>query len=117
MQRFFAQWIAASIALGAAAWILPGVHIESLPALAVGALALGFMNAVVRPVLQFLSFPITIATLGLFYFVVNGVAFALAAWVVPGFNVDTCSAAVLAPVIVGAVSWLIGGGTDDDDDD
>jgi putative membrane protein len=116
MRRFLTQWLAASIALGGAAFILPGVRIGGALPLIFGALALGFINAVVRPVLQIVSIPLTVMTLGLFYFVVNGIAFALAAAVVPGFHVDTCSGAILAPVIVAAVSWLIGVSNDHDHD-
>ena len=79
MNRFLTHWLVTALALGAAAWILPGVMVTSLPALLVAALALGLINAVVKPVLVVLTLPITIVTLGLFYLVVNGTAFALAA--------------------------------------
>ena len=82
MTRFLAYWLTTAIALGAAAWILPGVSITSAPALAVSALVLGMVNAVVRPILVVLTLPLTFLTLGVFYLVVNGVAFSLAAWLV-----------------------------------
>ena len=55
--------------------------------LLVAALVLGFVNAVVKPILVLLTLPITVMTLGVFYLVVNGMAFALAAWLVLGFTV------------------------------
>ena len=52
---FFAHWLTTAAALGAAAWVLPGVQVDSLAALAVSALVLGFVNAIVRPLLVLLT--------------------------------------------------------------
>ncbi len=114
MPRFFAHWIITAIALGVAAWILPGVHVSSLIALVVAGLVLGLINAVIRPVLVILTLPITVLTLGLFYLVVNGIAFGLAAWLVPGFNVDSLGWAVLGALVVGLVSWFAGASARED---
>ncbi len=107
MARFFTHWILTGLALWVTAWILPGVTIRSLGALAVAAIVLGFVNAVIRPVLLILTLPITILTLGLFYLVVNGLAFALAAWIVPGFEVASFWWAVAGALCVSAVSWFV----------
>ena len=108
MTRFLAYWLTTAIALGVAAWILPGVSITSAPALAVSALVLGMVNAVVRPILVVLTLPLTFLTLGVFYLVVNGVAFSLAAWLVTGFEVRSFGWAVLGAILVGLVSLFIG---------
>ena len=108
MAWFLVNWLTTALALGAAAWILPGVTLASLPALAVAALVLGIVNSVVKPVLVVLTLPLTVLTLGLFYFVVNGLAFALAAWIVPGFEVRSFGWAILGALLVGAVSMFIG---------
>jgi putative membrane protein len=107
MLRFLAYWGGMAVALAVAAWILPGVHLASPVAWLVGALVLGVMNALVRPILTFLTLPITVLTLGLFYLVVNGVAFALSAWLVPGFTVDSFGSAIVAALLVSLVSWFI----------
>ena len=109
MRRFFLHWITVAIALGATAWVLPGVRVESWPALAVAALVLGLINAVVRPLLVLLTLPITVITLGLFYFVVNGLAFAFAAALVPGFEIRSFIWAILGAMLMGVLSWFIGG--------
>ena len=108
MSRFLTHWLIVGIALAAAAWLLPGVQISSWPALAIGALVLGFVNAVVRPVMVLLTLPITMVTLGLFYLVVNGAAFALASALVPGFEVEGCGWAILGALLVSLASWFIG---------
>ena len=109
MTRLLMMWLCASLALGAAAIVLPGVRISNPTSLVVGAAALGLINVTVRPVLRWLTWPITWMTLGLSYYVINGVAFALAAYLIPGFRVDSCSAAMLAPFIIGTASWLLSG--------
>jgi len=108
MTYFLVHWLTTALALGVCAWILPGVEVTSLPALLVAALVLGFMNAVVKPILVVLTLPITVLTLGLFYLVLNGLAFALAALLVPGFVVAGFGWAILGALIVGLVSWFIG---------
>jgi putative membrane protein len=106
MARFVLHWLITAVALGVAARLVPGIHIASGAVLVVAALILGFVNAVVRPVLVLLTLPLTILTLGLFYLVVNGVAFGIAAALVPGFSVATLGAAVLGSLVVALVSWF-----------
>lgn len=108
MSRFLVHCLVVALALAATAYILPGVDVASWVALAVAALVLGVVNAVVRPILTLLTLPVTILTLGLFYLVVNGVAFALAAWVVPGFSVAGFGWAVLGALLVSLFSWFVG---------
>src|SRR5437867_2074653 len=108
MGRFLMHWLTTGLALWVSAWIVPGVSIETPAALLVAALILGFINAILRPILVILTLPITIVTLGLFYLVVNGAAFALAAWLVPGFGVDSIGWAILGALVVGLISWFIG---------
>jgi putative membrane protein len=95
-------------ALLVADWALDGVVVSSLPALLLAALALGLVNGLVRPLLVLLTLPLTVVTLGLFYLVVNGVAFALAAALVPGFSVTSLGSAILAALVVALVSWIFG---------
>ncbi len=108
MKRFIIHLLMIAVALWVTAYILPGVQVASWQALAIAALVLGFINAIVRPILVLLTLPITILTLGLFYLLVNGFTFLLASWVVPGFEVTTYWWAVLGALIVGLISWFIG---------
>lgn len=108
MRRFLVHWLVTAVALAVTAWVVPGIHVVTVPALLGAALALGLVNAVVRPVLVFITFPITLLTLGLFYFVVNGAAFGLAAALVPGFSIDGFGWAMLGAIVVGVTSWVVG---------
>lgn len=107
MSRFLLHWLTTTIALAVAVWILPGIHVASPVALIVAALVLGLVNAIVRPILVLLTLPLTLLTLGLFYLVINGLAFALAAAIVPGFEVASFGWAMLGALIVSLVSWFV----------
>jgi putative membrane protein len=108
MSSFLAHWIVLAIALWLTSSVVSGVSFASWGALAVGAAVLGVVNTVIRPVLTFLTFPITLLTLGLFYLVVNGMAFGLAAALVPGFQVASFVSAVLGAFVTGCAAWVVG---------
>ena len=96
---------AATIALAAA--LVPGIRLEgATPALLAG-VVLGLINALVRPVLVVLTFPLTLLTLGLFLLVLNGLCLAATAWFVPGFDIDNFLSAVLGALLVSVVSWVL----------
>ncbi len=96
-----------AVAIYLAAAILPGLEIRGLLAALGAGLVLGLVNAVVRPVLVVLTLPVTLLTLGLFLFVLNGLCLWLTALVVDGFEVAGFWSAVLGALIVSAVSWLL----------
>jgi putative membrane protein len=105
---FIVHWLSVAVALWVTTHVVGGVHVSSLGVLIVAALVLGLVNALVRPVITILTLPLTILTLGLFYLVVNGLAFGLAAALVEGFSVDGFGSAVLGALVVSIVSWVIG---------
>lgn len=106
MLRFLLRWVVVSLSIGVAAYLLPGVEVDSPTALAISGLVLGLINAVVRPVAVMLTIPITVITLGLFLLVINGAAFALASLIVPGFTVTSFGQAIVGSLIVSVISWL-----------
>jgi putative membrane protein len=108
MNRFIIHWLVIAVALWVTAYILPGVTVGSWQSLAIAALVLGFVNAVIRPILTLLTLPITILSLGLFYLLVNGFTFLMASKVVPGFEVAGFWWAVLGAFLVSLISWFIG---------
>ncbi len=73
----------------------------------VAAFVLGVVNAVLRPVLVFLTFPITLLTLGIFLLVINGLMLWIASAVVPGFKVNGFLGAVLGSILISLVSWVL----------
>jgi len=105
---FIVHWLIVGVALWVTTQVLDGVRVSSIQVLVFAALVLGLVNALVRPLITILTLPLTIITLGLFYLVVNGLAFGLAAALVPGFSVDGFGSAVLGALVVSIVSWVIG---------
>jgi len=95
-----------ALGLWAAATIVPGIKIAGVGSLIVAALLLGLVNAVIRPVILILTLPLTLVTLGLFIFVVNGISLALVAWIMPGFTLSGLGAAILGSIVVGLTSWV-----------
>ena len=106
MRGFFFRLIITALGLWAAATIVPGVQITGVGNLVAAALLLGIVNAVIRPILLVLTLPLTVVTLGLFIFVVNGLALALVAWLMPGFTLSGFGAAILGSIVVGVTGWF-----------
>jgi putative membrane protein len=101
--RFFLSVLSIVIA----AYILPGVHLNSfLTAIAV-AIILGFLNIFLKPLLILFTIPITIFTFGLFLLVINAVIVVIAHSIIPGFVVDSFGWAVLFSVLVTLVSYVL----------
>src|SRR5262245_15004876 len=105
--RFLARVLLNALAIGVAAWLVPGVQLSGpVPAVIAGVLP-GFVNALVKPILIILTLPFTLVTLGFFLFVVNAICFALTAALVPGFDLSGFSAAFLGALVVTLVSWVV----------
>jgi putative membrane protein len=113
---FVVTTLITAFALWAATQMVPGIHVRGLLTLLLAAIIFGLVNAVVRPVLVVLSFPLTLLTLGLFLLVVNAAMLGLTALLLPGFQVDGFWAALFGAIVVSVVSWAaarIFGGTEE----
>jgi putative membrane protein len=105
--RLLLVWLINALALIAVAYLMPGVSVSSFGAALVAALVLGLINAVVRPVLVLLTLPVTLLTLGLFIFVLNGLLFWMVGTWLEGFEVAGFWSAVLGAILFSVVSWLL----------
>jgi putative membrane protein len=90
-----------------AANVVPGLYVHSVTTALIAGLVLGLINAVVRPVLVFLTLPLTLLTLGLSLLVLNAFCLWLTSVVVPGFTLQGFWAAFLGSLIVSLVSWVL----------
>ena len=87
--------------------IIPGITINGIWAGFLAALILGIVNGVIKPVFTVLTLPITILTLGLFIFVLNGLMLMLAAAFVPGFIVSGIFSAIFGSIVLGLLTgWI-----------
>jgi putative membrane protein len=106
MSPILIHWLVTTIAILVAAYIIPGIRVDSLGAALIGAAILGILNAVLKPILVILTLPITLLTLGLFLFVVNALVFLLAGNLLSGFHVDSFWSALLGSLVVSVVSYI-----------
>jgi putative membrane protein len=100
------QIILSSIAIYFTAWLLPGISVTGFGTAIIVAVVLGILNIILKPILQVLSFPITVITLGLFLLVINTLIILIASWLVGGFHVENFWWALLFSVIVSIVTGL-----------
>ena len=111
MLALLARWIVNAAALLLVAYLYEGVTVDSFFAAAIAALALGLVNALVRPILVLLTLPVTILTLGLFLFVINALLFWFVAEIVQGFHVRGFVAALVGSILYSLItqvtSWLL----------
>ncbi len=100
--------VLSSIAVFVVANILPGVHIDGFGTALIVAVVLGFINAIIRPILLILTLPITILTLGLFSLVIIAFCVMLVSWIVPGFHVDGWIWALVFAVVLAVINAFLG---------
>jgi len=101
------RFIVVALSLWLAAYLIPGIRVDGWGTLALASILFGVVNAVVRPVLVLLTFPITLLTLGLFLIVLNAAMLGLVAWLLPGFAIDGLVPAVFGWLVVTVVGWAV----------
>ncbi|MEO6536638.1 MAG: phage holin family protein [Candidatus Paceibacterota bacterium] len=101
--KLFLHWVISAIAIGIAAYVLPGVTVTPVGALVL-AVVLGIMNIFIKPIVKLLALPLTIITLGLFSLVINALFILLAAVIVPGFGVAGFWSAFLFAIILSLIN-------------
>jgi putative membrane protein len=105
--RLLLVWLINTLALIAVAYLMPSITVSSFGAALAAALVLGLVNAIVRPVLVLLTLPVTILTLGLFIFVLNGLLFWMVGTWIEGFSVGGFWSGVIGAILFSLVSWLL----------
>jgi putative membrane protein len=88
---------------------VPGIVFRGdLLTLIVGGAILGLFNLIVRPLALLISLPLLILTLGLFYFVLNGILLWLVSLLIPGYVVTGLIPGILGALVLTLVNWLLG---------
>lgn len=105
--RLLAVWLINALALMAVAYLMPSITVSSFGAALIAALVLGLINAFVRPVLILFTLPVTVLTLGLFIFVLNGLLFWMVGSWLEGFSVAGFWPAVFGAILFSIVSWAL----------
>jgi uncharacterized membrane protein YvlD (DUF360 family) len=110
---FLVRWAILTLAVWIAAAIVPGIVLDGWKSAIVVGLILGFLNAILKPILFIISLPITVLTLGLFLLIINTGLLALTAWIAGqidgiSFDIDGFWDAFLGALIISLVSWILG---------
>jgi putative membrane protein len=105
--RLLIAWLINALALLALPYIFTSIHVASFTTALIAALVLGLINALIRPVLVLLTLPVTLLTLGLFIFVINGLLFWFVGSFVEGFTVDGFWAGVFGAIVYSIISWAL----------
>jgi putative membrane protein len=103
--RLLLAWLINAVALFAVPYLLRSVYIQDIGTALVAALLLSLVNTLIRPILVVLTLPVTVITLGLFIFIINGLMFWAVANLVRGFAVAGFWSAVGGALLYSIISW------------
>jgi putative membrane protein len=104
MRGFVWRWILNAVALYFTAFIIDGITISGIGAALVAALVWGFVNTIIRPLVNLVTLPINLLTVGLFTFVVNGFLLWLVSDAVNGFSVENVWIGILGAIVLSVAS-------------
>jgi len=111
MLRLLLNWVLSALAVWIVSQVVPGIYVNGPAAALIAALVIGLINATVGLILKVITFPITILTLGLFWFVINALMLELASAFVRGFEVRGFLAAFIGAIVLSIVNsvlhWLV----------
>lgn len=109
--RLLLNWVLSALAVWIISQVVPGIVVHGPGAALIAALVIGLINATVGFIIKVLTFPLTLLTLGLFWFVINAAMLKLASAFVPGFEVHGFWAAFIGAILLSLVNsllhWLI----------
>jgi putative membrane protein len=101
------HWLLSGVALLVVSAILPGIQVSGIGAALIAALVIGLVSATVGLVLKIVLLPFIILSLGIVYFLINGLMLKLASEFVPGFRVNGCLTAVFGSILLTIVDYIL----------
>lgn len=105
--KMLIKWVLFALALMLTAWLIPGITVSTIWAALLACVIIAIINIFIKPVIQLLTLPINIVTIGLFTLVINAVLFMLAAWISPGVQVDGFLSALFGSAVYSILSMFI----------
>jgi putative membrane protein len=105
--RLILVWLINALALLALPYIFTSITIDSFVTALIVAVVLALVNTLIRPVLVLLTLPVTVLTLGLFIFVINGLLFWAVGSFMPGFHVAGFWSGVFGAIVYSLISWAL----------
>lgn len=114
--KLLLRWALNAVALMLVPEVLTEIRMDGYAAALISALLLGFVNAIIRPVLVLVTLPITLLTLGLFTLVINALMFWAVSGLVAGFVVPDFWTAFWGALLYSLLTWLVSLALSDRDD-
>lgn len=105
--RLLIVWLINAAALFVVSYLMQSVQVSDVGSALIAALVLGLVNTLIRPLLVLLTLPVTLLTLGLFIFVINGLMFWAVAGLLGGFHVAGFWSAVGGALLYSLISWAL----------
>ena len=105
--RLIVHWLLSALSVWIVAQFVPGIHVSGITAALIAAVVIGLINATLGLLLKIVTFPLTILTLGLFWFVINALMLELASKFVRGFEVRGFIPAFIGSILISLVSWVL----------
>lgn len=100
-------WLLNALALLVVAYLMPSIQVSGLGGALIAAAVIGLVNMLIRPFLLLLTLPVTILTLGLFIFVINGILFFVVGGLLESFEVQSLWSGILGAVLYSLISWAL----------
>lgn len=107
MLRMLLHWVVTALAVWITSRVVPGFYVDGASAALIAALVIGLVNATLGIFLKVITLPLTILTLGLFWFVINAIMLELASIFVPGFHVRSFASAFWGGIVLGLVNMIL----------
>jgi putative membrane protein len=108
MLRLLLHWVLSALAVWIMAQVVPGIYLSGPRNALIAALVIGLINATIGLVLKVITFPLTLLTLGLFWFVINALMLEFAsALLAPGFQVRGFLPAFIGAIVLSLVNMLL----------
>lgn len=105
--KLLAGWLLNALALLGVAYLVPDIHVQNLLIAAIAAFVIGLANMLIKPILVIFTLPVTILTLGLFIFIINGILFWGVGHFLQGFEVKTLLAGIIGAFVYSVISWIL----------
>ncbi|MBK5215408.1 MAG: phage holin family protein [Candidatus Pacebacteria bacterium] len=105
--KIILHWILLSLAVFATTKIISGITADPIWVVLVVGACLTLFNMFIKPIINILTLPINMLTLGLFSLVINGAIFWYLGTLVDGFNVETFYAAFIGALLVSVINWIL----------
>ena|ERR1051326_1452372 len=105
--RLILNWILSAVSIMIVAHVINGFEIRNFGAALIAAIVIGLVNATLGAILKLLTFPLTLVTFGIFWFVINAIMLEIAAVFVPGFIIHGFIPAFFAAILLSLVNMFL----------